>query len=136
MLAARAAADVVEHDPQAGRIRGEYLRDLMELRSRAPGDPFTTTSPADGPALRASWQAETARLAGQPSLELWATAAGEWDKLSRPHDAAYCRWRGAQIALATGQGTIALRLLRRAAREARKHVPLSAAIAETTEKAG
>ncbi len=85
--------------------------------------------------MAASWQAETARLAGQPSLELWATAAGEWDKLSRPHDAAYCRWRGAQVALATDQGTIALRLLRRAAREAREHVPLSTAIAETTEKA-
>ena len=85
--------------------------------------------------MGASWQAETARLAGQPSLELWATAAGEWDKLSRPHDAAYCRWRGAQVALATDQGTIALRLLRRAAREGREHVPLSAAIAETTEKA-
>ena len=81
-----------------------------------------------------SWQAETARLAGQPALELWATAAGKWDRLNRPHDAAYCRWRGAQVALVTDQGTIALRLLRRATREGREHDPFSAAIAETTDK--
>jgi hypothetical protein len=111
------------------------VRDLTELKARAAVDPFSTPTPADVPALGSSWQAETARLAGQPSLELWATAAGEWDRLSRPHDAAYCRWRGAQEALATGQGTVALRLLRRAARDAREHVPLSAAIAQTTEKA-
>ena len=135
VLAARAAADVVERDPQAGRARGGHLQGLMDLRARAAVDPFTTTTRADGPAHGATWQAETARLAGQPALELWATAAGEWDKLSRPHDAAYCRWRGAQVALATGQGTIALRLLRRASREAREHVPLSTAIAETTERA-
>jgi tetratricopeptide (TPR) repeat protein len=135
VLAARAAADIVAHHPQPGRVRGDHLRDLMELRSRAGVDPFSATSPADGPAFGASWQAETARLSGQPSLELWATAAREWDELSRPHDAAYCRWRGAQVAIATGQGTIALRLLRRAAREAREHVPLSTAIAETTERA-
>ncbi len=135
VLAARSAADVVEHEARAGRARGDSLRDVMELRARARVDPFTTTNRADGPAHRATWQAETARLAGQPSLELWATAAGAWDKLSRPHDAAYCRWRGAQAALAIDQGTIALRLLRRAVREAREHVPLSAAIAETTEKA-
>ena len=112
VLAARAAADIVEHDAPPGRARGDHLRDLMDLRSRAGVDPFTATSPADGPALGASWRAETARLSGRPSLVLWATAASEWDTLGRPHDAAYCRWRGAQVALSTGHGTIALRLLR------------------------
>ena len=135
VLAARSAADVVENDPQPDRVRAGYHRYLMELHARALVDPFTTTSRADGPAHRASWQAETARLAGQPSLQSWATAAGEWDKLNRPHDAAYCRWRAAQVALASGQGTIALRLLRRAARETSEHVPLSSLIAETTDKA-
>ena len=52
-----------------------------------------------------------------------------WDKLGRPHDAAYCRWRRRQAAIADGQRTIAERLLRRAARDAREHVPLAAAIA-------
>jgi hypothetical protein len=68
-------------------------------------------------------------------LELWAETARRWDRLGRMHDAAYCRWRGAQVALTAGQGTIALRLLRRAAREAGEHVPLSTAIAETAQQA-
>jgi tetratricopeptide (TPR) repeat protein len=135
VLAARAAADLLEHDPRTRRGRDRYLRNLHDLHARAAADPFTTTDRVDGRAHGAAWQAETARLAGQPKLELWATAAREWDELSRPQDAAYCRWRGAQVAIATGQGTIALRLLRRAAREAREHVPLSTAIAETTERA-
>ena len=57
--------------------------------------------------------------------------AGIWDRLHRPHDAAYYRWRGAQAAIANGQGTIAAKLLRRAARDAREHVPLASVIAET-----
>ena len=134
VLAARAAADVVESTSTPDAVRDGLLGILNQVREHAPVDPFTTTR-ADGRAHRASWQAETARLAGRPALELWATAAGEWDTLHRPHDAAYCRWRGAQVALATDQGTIALRLLRRASREAREHVPLSTAIAETTERA-
>jgi hypothetical protein len=39
------------------------------------------------------------------------------------------------VALAAGQGTIALRLLGRAAREAREHVPLSSAVAATAQQA-
>ena len=137
VLAARSSADLVEHQPKPGRVsRDYYLRDLMELRSRARVDPFTTTRHADGPAHWASWQAETARLAGQPSLKLWGAAAAEWDRLSRPHDAAYCRWRGAQVYRANGHGSAALRLLRSAAHQAREHVPLLAAITATREQAG
>ena len=132
VLAARSAADVIESHPQPARVRADYLQDLVELHALAVADPFTSTGRADGLAQRASWQAETARLAGRPSLQLWATAAAEWDKLDRPHDAAYCRWRAAQVALTTAQATTAVRLLRRAARQASEHVPLSALIAETT----
>ena len=49
VLAARAAADIVEHDPQPGRVRGDYLRDLMELHARAPVDPFTSDQPRRRP---------------------------------------------------------------------------------------
>jgi hypothetical protein len=134
-LAARAAADVLERNSGTGAAAGGYLGDLTRLLERVPEDPFTSTSRVDGPALGASWHAETARLAGRPSPRLWATAAGEWDKLSRPHDAAYCRWRGAQVALASGHGTVALRMLGHAARQAREHAPLSAAISDTTARA-
>ena len=40
--------------------------------------------------------------------------------------------RAARVALAQGQGTVAARVLKRAARDAREHVPLSAAIAATS----
>ena len=83
------------------------------------------------PALARTWTAERSRLAGEASVEQWVEAAGEWDRLARPHDAAYCRWRAAQVALATGRGTVAGTLLERAARDAREHVPLLMAIGET-----
>jgi hypothetical protein len=59
-------------------------------------------------------------------------AATAWGHLGRPHAAAYCRWRAAQVALREGRGVVAARLLRRAASDAREHVPLSRAIAETS----
>ena len=49
-------------------------------------------------------------------MDGWVAAAAAWDRLTRPYDAAYCRWRGAQVALATAQGTLAGRLLKRAAK--------------------
>jgi hypothetical protein len=75
--------------------------------------------------------AELARAARRDRLATWADAARGWDGLGRPHDVAYCRWRGAQVALREGQTTAATKLLRRAARDAREHVPLSAAITRT-----
>ena len=86
---------------------------------------------ADVGANLISWRAELARLAGSQGVESWRAAATAWDALDRPHDAAYCRWRAAQCALRDGQGTVAARLLRRAAADAREHVPLSEAIAAT-----
>ena len=112
--------------------RRDLLTTLQELRGRTSRDPFEPSRFfAARPAHAAAWAAESARLVGRQSLELWAAAARHWDRLGRPHDAAYCRWRGAQVALAGGQRTIALRLLRRAAGEAREHLPLSSAITET-----
>jgi hypothetical protein len=136
LLAARAAADIAERDSRTKARSDSYLPNLRRLLDRASEDPFTTSSGADGPAQHRAWHAETARLAGQRSLPLWSTAASEWDQVNRPHDAAYCRWRGAQAALATGHGTVALRVLRHAARQAREHAPLSVAITETKAQAG
>jgi hypothetical protein len=134
-LAMRAAADIADSLPDASRERIEPLAMLEELLIEAQVDPFDASGAfLARPAHGATWAAERARLAGRPALELWADAARHWDRLGRPHDAAYCRWRGAQVALATGQGTIALRLLGRAAREAREHVPLSSAVAATAQQ--
>ena len=135
-LAARAAADVADASALGAAGRRELLATLQELRGRAARDPFEPSRFfAARPAHAAAWAAESARLAGRQSVERWVDAARHWDRLGRPHDAAYCRWRGAQVALTGGRGTIAQRLLRRAATEAREHLPLSSAIAATAEQA-
>lgn len=137
-FAARAAADAV----QAAGIgagdaeRERLLNPLQGLRSAAIVDPFVRRAvPADGAAWGATWSAELTRLAGDSSVQLWLGAASEWDALARPFDAAYCRWRAAEALLRTGQqGTAAGGLIRRAARDAREHVPLLAAIRATLDK--
>ena len=120
VLAARAAADLGD------RARGEELRDLHR---RLTADPFAPHPPLVTPAAQgATWTAELARLQGSETVDGWVAAATAWDRLTRPYDSGYCRWRGAQVALATGQGTLAGRLLKRAAVDARGHLPLTEAI--------
>ena len=135
-LAARAAADVADAPGAGDATRRDLHVRLWLLLDQAQVDPFAQSGYFEArQAHGAAFGAEMARLAGRSSMDLWAETVPHWDRLGRMHDAAYCRWRGAQAALTAGQGTIALRLLRRAEREAREHVPLSAAIAETKEKA-
>ncbi len=135
VLAARAAADSADGTRHSG-AREARLRALEELRARAHRDPLSPEAvPADHTAQRASWDAELARLCRTATVEHWAAAAVEWDRLARPHDAAYCRWRGAQVALATQQAGLAAKLLRRAGRDAREHVPLLTSIRRTAEAA-
>ncbi len=95
-------------------------------------DPFAPAGElAARTGLQRTWHAELARLSGEQTVDMWVAAAAEWDKITRPHDSAYCRWRAAEVALATGQATLAQRLLNRASRDAREHVPLLAAIRRT-----
>jgi tetratricopeptide (TPR) repeat protein len=129
-LAARAAADLAASDPRHGSRAGRraLAARVETLRSAASFDPF---APDNAPADRLAacqWAAELERLAGSESVERWLAAAADWDTAGRPHDAAYCRWRGALVARRTGQAGVADRLLRRAARDAREHQPLLAAI--------
>jgi tetratricopeptide (TPR) repeat protein len=121
--AARAAADC--RDPAAHRT-------LVTLRRSCSVDPFESErGPFDRRAWGRTWTAEMARLGQEETTEDWRLAAAEWDALGRPHEAAYCRWRGAQVALRAGHGTLASRLLVRGASDAREHAPLSQAIAAT-----
>ena len=131
-LAARAAADVADasapRTPPAGRCATSCTDCSNRLRStrshaRAASRRGRHTGRRGPPRRRAWWVGPPWSCGPRPP----ATGIGS----AGPHDAAYCRWRGAQVALATGQGTVAARLLRRAARDAREHVPLSTAIAET-----
>jgi tetratricopeptide (TPR) repeat protein len=132
VLAARAAADLADSLPVTSHRRQQLLAQLDGWLAEATQDPFGPLSAqATRHALAATWLAETTRLAGTSSLERWVAAAQAWDALSRPHDAAYCRWRGAQVAARTGRATTSRRLLTRAGRDAREHAPLSAAISST-----
>ena len=125
-LAARVAADGL-----AGS-RGSPLQQLIAMHAACVVDPFEIRAvPADRSAWTATWAAELDRLTGAASVERWAAAANEWDKLSRPHDSAYCRWRAAQVASSTGQAAMAPKLLRRASRDAAEHVPLLTAVRAT-----
>lgn len=131
VLVARAAADVASASPPGGRQRRALLDRVQGLRADLGRDPFAAEAlPSDRHAA-AQWAAELARLEGTDTLAQWTRAIAAWDGIGRPHAAAYCRWRAAQIALDQGQGAAASRLLVRAARDAREHVPLLAAITAT-----
>jgi hypothetical protein len=132
---ARAQADAADARRARASDRQAVRAGMEDLRAGAAVDPFGADAlGADVSANQAVWSAELARLEGADSVEHWTRAAAAWDRLARPHDAAYCRWRAAQCALREGRGTVAARLLKRAATDAREHVPLSGAIAKTAAK--
>jgi hypothetical protein len=115
----------------AHRGASRHVDDLHRLAERCG---LVGTVDGDDPNLaaqRASLLADAAALTGSQSVATWTDAAAAWDRARAAHDAAYCRWRAAQRALRDGQGTVAQRLLKRAASDAREHVPLSEAIATT-----
>jgi tetratricopeptide (TPR) repeat protein len=127
VLLARAAADAAEAAPQR---RVELQETTSEAAKHNPAIFDADGFPGDR-AAHGQFEAERARLHKKATVDLWVQAARDWDRVQRRHDAAYCRWRAAQLALESGHGTVAAKLLRRAARDAMEHVPLAAAIAAT-----
>jgi tetratricopeptide (TPR) repeat protein len=127
-LATRAAADLAAAEPRRRKPLLERLRTLWTQIGLEPGK-----APASGHASATTGHAELSRLGGNQSVEIWTRAATLWDKLARPFDASYCRWRAAQVALGAGQATLAQRLLKRATIDARAHAPLRDAIRHTTD---
>lgn len=106
---------------------------LRALREDARVDPLGPGPvPVVRPACTAQWEAELARASGGDTVEHWTRAALGWDRLERPHESAYCRWRAAQVAQREGRAALATRLLRHAATDAVEHVPLLRAISATT----
>jgi tetratricopeptide (TPR) repeat protein len=142
LVLARAAADARTppgggaSDEVATALEGlegpEDLEDLEAMRRRARLDPLDAQRSSAGVAAGVTWDAELVRARGTDTVDQWSRAAVAWGHLGRPHAAAYCRWRAAQVALREGRGAVADRLLRRAAADAREHVPLSRVIAETS----
>ena len=127
VAAARAAGEVASRNGGPS----EHLTTLRDLHLRGGLGSGSALSDLHLRAHAFAGAAELARCDGSETVDGWVRAAAEWERLARPHDAAYCRWRGAQVALRSGQATLAARLLKRATAQAREHVPLSAAIAST-----
>jgi hypothetical protein len=133
---ARAEADRLESLGASAAERSKVTTALMARLNAAKVDPFgASATDVATPAYASTMRAEVARMAGSATVEPWADGAAKWDQLSRPHLAAYCRWRAAQVARAAGQTSIASRLLRRAARESRTHRPLNAVITNAAQEA-
>ena len=132
-LGARAAAESTAQSSSSERR--DATRSLLGIRARLHHDPYEPPAVRADRAAKPQWSAELARIRGQDTVETWVAAVRTWDGLSRPHDAAYSRWRAAECALRDGKGSVATRLLKRAAADAREHVPLSGAIARTAETA-
>jgi hypothetical protein len=129
---ARGRADQLDADGATASERRRFADQLRATVARARSDPFAgPVRDASVPAASKWWRAELSRIVGTATVDEWVAAAVEWDRILRPHDAAYCRWRAGQEALREGQGTLAARLLRRAATDARTHEPLARAIAGT-----
>lgn len=121
-----AAARLAAHRGAAQHVdRLHGLAERCDLVGRVDGDDPNLA------AQRASFLADTAALTGSESVAAWTAAAVAWDRVTAAHDASYYRWRAAQRALRDGRGTVARGLLRRAATDAREHVPLREAIDRT-----
>ena len=126
---ARSEADLAMKRRASDAQRQEGHHRLLSARRSATPDPLDDAPHGlEVPGDALVWRAEVARLLGEDRMGYWVEAAVEWDRLHRPHDAAYCRWRATQVSSPDGQGTLAARLQRRAARDAQGHVPLSEAI--------
>lgn len=131
-MAARAHAERLTRHQAERRERDATAAGLRARVRAAAVDPLGPA--AQGvhvPTWARQWEAELHRIELTDNVEEWVTCARAWDAFPRPHDAAYCRWRAAQSALRDGQGTVAARLLKKAATDAREHVPLNEAIAAT-----
>jgi DNA-binding CsgD family transcriptional regulator len=142
VLGLRACADAAEQartgrDDTAVHAAQQRANQLTEFHRGMRPDPFTAgplrpTAVAD----HAIWQAEWSRLRGEPDPALWEQAATAWDVLTRPHRAAYARWRQAEALLAhPGGRSAAVEVLQTAARQAAQHVPLSEAINDLARRA-
>jgi len=141
-MAMRAYADMAErarateHDASLRDILASATR-LLATRTSAKVDPFAERLlPVTCSAHGVSWQAEWSRVRDEGDAPGWARAAATWEALSRPHRAAYARWRQAESLLAHQLGKeAAIPVLRVAATQAAQHVPLAAAIRDLARRA-
>jgi len=134
---ARAHAEVMDETAASSSLRRSTASSLRAQVAGASADPFGPGVPDVATTAHALlWEAELCRMEDRATVDAWARAASEWDLLGRPHQSGYCRWRGAQVALHDGRGSLASRLAVRARADARQHVPLARAAAATLGRVG
>ena len=110
MLALRAQAELADEararrsqvDEKAAIEGAKRAKDLANTFDRNPLEPSLSSLP-ESPALQAQAAAELARCEGRHEPEQWQTSAELWEKLERPYQVAYARWRGAEAALLSGE---------------------------------
>jgi hypothetical protein len=135
ILGLRASADRAQQaradqDDTALTAAIEQAEELLHIHHELQPYPFTRgplrpTVDAEG----AVWHAEWSRLQGESDPGLWEQAAAAWDGLTRPHRAAYARWRQGEALLARPNGrAAAVDILRVALPQAAQHGPLSNAL--------
>ncbi|MBV9713945.1 MAG: AAA family ATPase [Solirubrobacterales bacterium] len=115
----RVEADLAQRARDLRERREE--RDAV-ARARIHVDRLRAAAQAGGPVERA-WRAvgvaELARARGRPDAKLWHRAAGEWDAIERPFQAAIARWRAAEAEVEAGGRDAAARTAAAAMRSAR-----------------
>jgi DNA-binding CsgD family transcriptional regulator/tetratricopeptide (TPR) repeat protein len=135
VLGARAAADLfvearARADKAGQRAADDGMKKLVATLEDMHGRPLM-----DHPCIsrisgdRADWTAELARATGTDDPDTWDAAAMAWQRLGRPHRAAYAQWREVQARLAQGaRPRDVADLLRAAAAAASNMRPLEWAI--------
>jgi DNA-binding CsgD family transcriptional regulator len=142
-LAMRACADLhqVGISQRANRTVRVAKKAAGEIRQMAdslnPVETVMHSSSVVADAEVTEWQAELARFQQLPhAVGWWHAAAASWERLGRPHRAAYARWRQAQALLGREDRPGAGDNLRHAWRQAIHHEPLRSSITELAHTAG
>ena len=125
ITAVSAAGLRVEGD--AGQLAHDRRDTEAESRARERADALVervrlaaaSCGPVEAAELAAA-EAEHARATGADAAELWAAAAAEWGRLSRPYAVAYARWREAEALMAARDRDAAARAASAALTAARR----------------
>ena len=124
-VADQAAIAQARRDQAAAKHARDCAERLSALHSGAHTDPLVLGPgrPA-GDALRATWDAEWARISGEDGASAWSTAAEARMNHGRPHRVAYALFRQGEAQHARrGQRARTREVLTRAAQAAATHVP-------------
>ena len=113
--------------------RDQLTGTLADMGGRPLADhAYVASIPGD----RADWYAELSRSIGRSDPDAWQEAAATWQRLGRPHRAAYALWRQAEALLSTSAATSDAAIPLRAAAEASAGmVPLQKAIQRLADRA-